>query len=526
MRTRITELAPAIESFRNLARAVVWRSGIALFSMLAAAGASSAPVGRPVPKSHAVSAQTLHAQIEQALPVQPWDPSARVITSEYELHEPTHQPRNQQYGMQVALSGNGRTLAVADIWYFGGSEWPWYGSGAVYVYRLASRGWVLETKLEPPAARGYDFFGSDVALSKNGDVLAVGAQNEGYDAPSQDAGPGSVFVYKRRDGRWTEEGMLRAGRAQDAASFGRSVEMSSSGDVIAVGAPYESIDVDGATQAAAGAVYVFARKAGAWVERQALSAPNPQADDLFGWGVRLSENGNSLAVLAAEQNIATENPDAGGWPNRNNVVYVFEYQEQRAPREQFQRQSEQRTRRWNLVAELEGTVDEPHFGGTAYEPEGQSEGFDLSADGRTLAVASPYARAGDGSAGVVRIYRRPGQHWLAQPTTLTPALPERRSFGLRLTLSANGRALVAFADRDDGAYGHPYVVAFDQVRSRWKQTAVFESPGQPISTGFANSLALSWSGQRLALGARTFSTNDSYWGAVLLYRRKPQDPAR
>lgn len=438
----------------------------------------------------------------------PWDTRAEILTSEYEYHEPTNQSRNQQYGVQVALSGDGRTMAVADVWYFGGSEWPWYGSGAVYVYRLTNGAWLLEAKLQPPDARGYDFFGSDVALDVSGDTLAVGAQYEGYDAPSQESGPGSVFVYQRSQGAWDREAMLRPSRPQDGASFGRTVEVSASGKVIVVGAPYESIDVDGVMQPAAGAAYVFTQAAGVWLEQQAVSAPNPQSNDLFGWGVRLSEDGGTLAILAAEQNSATEDLEIGGWPNRNNAVYVFH--RNRAA--------------WNPALEFEGSVNDPHFGGSAYESDGQTEGFDLSADGRTLAVASPYAVASDGGAGLVRIYRRTGAHWIAAGAPLTPTLADRRSFGLRLTLSADGGSLVAFADRDDGAYGHPYVVAFEDLRSRWRQAAVFESPGTPISSGFANSLALSWSGRRLALGARTFATPTSSWGAVLIHGRRALVP--
>ena len=73
----------------------------------------------------------------------------------------------------------------------------------------------------------------------------MGAQYEGYEAPSQDAGPGSVFVFKRRNGQWTQQAMLRATRPQDSASFGRSVEISAGGGVIAVGAPYEAVDAAG-----------------------------------------------------------------------------------------------------------------------------------------------------------------------------------------------------------------------------------------------------------------------------------------
>jgi len=479
-------------------------AGISLASLVAltivTGAASAAPLARPVPKAH-------HgAQPKAAL--QAWSTTPEIITSDYELHEPTNESKNQQYGGQVALSGDGQTLAVADVWYYGGSEWPWYGSGAVYVYGRVNGSWQLQAKLEPPAARGYDSFGSDVALSMTGDVLVVGSQYEGYDAPSQDAGPGSVFVFKRNNGAWTQESMLRASRAQDSSSFGRAVEVSSAGDVIAVGAPYESVDANGASQSAAGAVYVFTKQAGAWHEQQALTAPAPEGSDWFGWGVRLSENGQALAVLAAEQNPDTEDPELiSGWPNRANTIYVFQ----------------QRGHTWSLAAEIEGSASEPHLGGTAYEPEGQSEGFDLSADGSTLAVGSPYAAAADGTTGVIRMYGRSGNQWLPTSTVVTPALPDRRSFGTRVTLSAQGSSLIAFADRDDGAYGHPYVVAFDQRQQQWQQTAVFESPAAiPVATGFANSLTVSANGQYLTFGSRTFATETSSWGAAFNYGRQAQ----
>lgn len=500
MRTTTASIAPARGWTRNPFRVALWLGSTLIALMFAVANASPAVIHGQTASVNKTTAPAIAPMWR--LPQ--WDSTASVVTSEYEYHEPTNQSRNQQYGVQVALSGDGRTMAVADVWYFGGSEWPWYGSGAVYVYRLSSGGWTQEAKLEPPDARGYDFFGSDVALSMNGDTLVVGAQNEGYDAPSQEAGPGSVFVYKRREGAWTQEAMLRASRLQDNVSFGRAVEVSALGNVIAVGAPWESIELDGAIQSGAGAVYVFTKRAGVWVEQQAVSAPNPQSWDLFGWGVRLSENGRTLAVLAAEQNYSTEDLETGGWPNRNNTVHVFEA----------------RSGGWILAAEFEGSANDPHFGGAAYEAEGQSEGFDLSADGGTLAVASPFAGAEDGGAGLVRIYRRRGQHWMAAGAALMPTLPERRSFGLRLTLSANGRTLVAFADRDDGAHGQPYVVAFDFLHHQWQQAAIFETPGPQIASGFANSLALSWSGRRLAVGSRVFSTENTWWGAVLVYGRQ------
>ncbi len=58
-------------------------------------------------------------------------------------------------------------------------------------------------------------------------------------------------------------------------------------------------------------------------------------------------------------------------------------------------------------------------------------------------------------------------------------------------------------------------------QSTWQQTGVFESPAAvPVASGFANSLALSWSGQYFSLGARTYSTETSTWGAVFNYGRQ------
>jgi hypothetical protein len=424
-----------------------------------------------------------------------------VITSDYELHEPTGAPRNQTFGVQTALSGDGKTLAVADIWYYGGSEWPWYGSGAVYVYARVDTGWTLQAKLEPPAARGYDFFGSDLALNADGSTLAIGAQYEGYDAPSQDAGPGTVYVFDRHNGVWAQQGLLRATNPQDAASFGRNVEINNAGTLIAVAAPYEHTSLAAAAVPEAGAVYVFERSGETWASQAALHAPNPEQYDHFGAGIRLSDRGGTLAVLAGEQNYSTEDPDLGGWPNRNNTVYVFGFAEAE----------------WELQAEIEGSPDDLMLGGVGYATEGQAEAFDLSADGRTLAIASPYALAPDNGVGVIRFYERNNGAWTPSTVTLTPSLADRRVFGLRLSLSGDGRTLAAWADRDDGVYGEPHVFVFSKNAGRWTETSDLLSPLYPDYTSFGDALSLSSTGKRLAIGSRSYTSGEAYWGAVLIY---------
>jgi hypothetical protein len=418
----------------------------------------------------------------------------------YELHEPTSGPANQLYGVQVALSGDGTTLAIADTWFIGGAEWPWYSSGAVYIYVRKGSGWTLQAKLQPASAQGYDFFGADMALSHDGNTLAVGGQYDSADGESSETGAGTVTIFARANKQWTRRSILQASIPQPGASFGRSVELNASGTVLAVGAPFESIVESGRTHLEAGAVYVYRLQANQWSATARVQAPDPEQYDRFGLGLRLSKNGRTLAVLAGEQNEATEDLDAGGFPNRNNTVYLFG----------------ESANEWSAQAQFEGSPQELMLGGIGYAYEGQIEAFDLSADGRTLAIASPYANAADGGIGLVRFFRKQNRAWIAAES-VTPSITDRDAFGTRLTLSADGKTFVVSASRDDGLYGDPFVIAFSRATGTWKQTAVLNSPTYPDYSTFGNSLALTASGSRLAVGSRTFNTDDSWWGAALIY---------
>lgn len=416
---------------------------------------------------------------------------------------PVGDAKNQFFGLRLAMSRDGSTLAVADPWYAGASEWPNTASGAVYIYRRSGSGWVLQVKLEPPDARAYDAFGSDVALSARGDTLAVGAEYEGrdrpYDPTANNAGPGSVFIYTRSGDSWSQQAYLQSADPQLGTSFGGTVELSASGDVLAVGAPYEAITRDGSTVFQAGNVYLFKRVHGSWQRQETVRAPSPQSYDRFGLGLRLSENGKRLVVFSGEQNQLTEDDYASSWGDRNNTLYIFGRADAH----------------WTLEATIEGNSAEPYFAGDGYMVNG--EGFDVSGDGTTLAIGSSHAAAPDGGKGYVFMYERAGGGWIRSGVTAIPSIAQRLQFGTRVTLSADGSTLTAVminVPAIPGNYGQHSLVVFKRDGVSWSQVANLQDSAGYLEFGV--SVGMSRTGRVLAVGSPRASP-----GAALIYRYQP-----
>ncbi len=183
-----------------------------------------------------------------------------------------------QFGGSVALSGDGNTLAVGAV----NDDDKAYNSGAVYLYRRTASGWV-ETKLVSPGAMPDGAFGSSVALSSDGRTLAVAALGE--DVGGRDTG--CVYVFRFDGEKWIETRVipsdLKAGQG-----FGSSVALSGDGTMLVAGSA-----MDRTLGESAGAVYVFRYDitAGKWVESK-LTADDGVAGDVFGISVDVSADGS------------------------------------------------------------------------------------------------------------------------------------------------------------------------------------------------------------------------------------------
>ena len=234
-----------------------------------------------------------------------------------------------KFGAQVALSGDGNTLAVGAPSESGDANTingldnnNLRGSGAAYVFTRAGDVWTQKAYVKAFNADAFDNFGRTLALSADGQTLAVGAINEssaakgiGGDQHDNTAyASGAVYVFGRHQDTWSQQAYAKASNTRENAWFGGAIALSADGQVMAVGSRFESSsatgidgDQDDTTADRSGAVYVFARQGTQWSQTSYIKASNTAERDFFGYSVALSDDGNTLAVGAL-----SEDSDARG----------------------------------------------------------------------------------------------------------------------------------------------------------------------------------------------------------------------
>jgi hypothetical protein len=210
------------------------------------------------------------------------------------------------------------------------------GSGAAHVFRRIGSTWIEESVIDAPRPGESDRFGDSVSIA--GDMLAVGASEEdsaatgidGEEDGNQVGDSGAVYVFQRRDGVWDRDAYVKASNTGAGDFFGASVSLS--GDTLAVGAYGEDSAAAGAggdgtddSATDSGAVYVFERGSGSWVQAAYLKASSPGPSDRFGWSVTTSA-GIVVAGAPGEDSAAAGvdgDQDSDGATD-SGAAYVFQ----------------------------------------------------------------------------------------------------------------------------------------------------------------------------------------------------------
>jgi hypothetical protein len=233
---------------------------------------------------------------------------------------PTLSP-GDDFGAALAISADGSTLVIGapgDDASQAGVRSPMDAlddalgdSGAAYVFRRSGAAWSLVTILKAATPGAMDRFGSSVAISADGSVVAVGAPGEDSLATGIDGAPnesdtdnGAVYVFRGAGVVWDLEAFVKPHHGAGPWGFGTAVALSARGDLLAVGAPGESTGAPGIdpvpdTMAGnSGAVFTYERVGSAWSPWLFVKAPNPSGADYFGTSVALAGDGSALFVGA------------------------------------------------------------------------------------------------------------------------------------------------------------------------------------------------------------------------------------
>lgn len=299
-------------------------------------------------------------------------------------------------GHSVSISANGTIVAIGA---------PGNGAGYTRVYQNVSGNWTqIGSDIIGEAI--YDDSGESVALSADGSIVAIGASyNTG-----NGAGSGHVRVYKNVSGAWTQIGSDINGEAAGDRS-GLHVSISADGNTVAIGSPYS--DANGTES---GQVRVFENVAGVWTKIGANI--NGTADTNFGYGVRISADGSTVAAGAPYSN------ESG-----NNTGHVRAYKN---------------------IAGVWTQIGTDIVGEAALDRSGYN--LSMSADGSILAIGA-YQNDGNGSnSGHVRIYKDVSGAWIQIGSDIDGEADSNYS-GYSVSLSSSGNIVAIGAYLNDSSNG-------------------------------------------------------------------------
>ena len=163
-------------------------------------------------------------------------------------------------------------------------------AGSAYIFERRDNAWSQEGLLTPSDAAAGDEFGYAVAIDDNAERVVVGAYKD--DDGGEDSG--SVYIFSRSGSEWTEEQRLSADT--DAAAgdeFGYAVAIDGTGTRVVVGS-YKNDDSEDNT----GSVYIFTRGEGGWSQEEKLTASDGEMDDQFGVTVAIDSTGERVIIGA------------------------------------------------------------------------------------------------------------------------------------------------------------------------------------------------------------------------------------
>ena len=373
------------------------------------------------------------------------------------------------FGSDIAVSAEGDLVVVAVPGLDLGEE---FNVGQVQIFREritrdVGTKWESLGVLEGPGASSSE--ATSLAMTQDGHTIAVGHPFNRERS--------QVLVYEETThGEWEQQiDPLYGG--SNSSWFGHSLSMSADGSVLAIGAPLEETS-EGASS---GAVYLLRRATNdLWLNSLAQQIPGSAKNEYFGWSLDVSNDGKYVAVGAPVSDDTTGRVRVYWW---DGITWV------------------------QVGSDLVGDTALNRFG----------ESVSLSTDGSVLAVG---ARGTAIDPGIVAIYRLSNDgEWIRDSATIA-GQDIGESFGSSLSLSGNGSVLAVGGPRSSMFGEESGVVrVYRWVDETWIQDG--SSIGLDQMLSFGSSIALSKQGKRILIGAprATHDSSIQQAGAVRVFDR-------
>jgi len=353
-------------------------------------------------------------------------------------------------GRSVSFSEKGDIIAIGSPYNDAGVTNS--DRGSVEVYNFDGTNW-NQVGNDINGSQDQAYFGSSVSLSGDGTILAVGIP---YHDISGNTNNGQIKIYQWKDNTWDLMETITpaydgtGSDKSDSEQFGNDVRLSSDGKTVAISDIWYS--KSGGNQV--GRVVAYRFNGSEWdpIGGQVNALVGGNAGDNLSWAISLSANGNIMAVGAHEYDKNTSKGDNTNKSNAGKVI-VYEYNSS--------------TQVWDIKQKLTGTETQEKFGAA----------IDLSSDGLTIAIGSPYYRvngAGD-YLGKTSVYQWNGTTYASIGQSIVGSAKYDFS-GAHVSLDNEGNTLAIMDPGHDTnassllKKGRVRVYNFDSGSSSWVQT--------------------------------------------------------
>ena len=317
-------------------------------------------------------------------------------------------------------------------------------SGAVYVFdKDASGNWSQTAYLKAPLPTENEWFGSSVAITGDGNTIAVGA-----------AGGSQAYIYQYENGSWQNTAILSPTTAftgsESTEYFGGDIDISDDATTVVVSAYRDRRDSTGeymdAVGSQAGAVYVFELSSNTWSQAAYLKPEYIAERFYFGRSIDLTPDGSLLAVSAeGDPSTSASNGDQSNTDlPSSGAVFVYERSDSS----------------WNEISYLKPDYRDLE------ETDGFGSAVSFNDDGLILAVGayledsiSAEINMGEddneaNGSGAAYIFTRSGDTtWHQDAYIKAPNRNNAQAFGNTISISGDGQKLAVGTVRDFNSIG-------------------------------------------------------------------------